>query len=233
MLIKSQKNKSVYIKIVALFIFFVAAIIFRQKFISSLLSFYQIFFPVAEVEILTQTEKEELAALRVENKILKDENKKLNEEFLISDVDEQKSVVQMLLGESQLYGDFFVNIPQKKTPYVGMSILSSGNIVVGQVEEILPNALKVRRMGTGKTFIGNSLESEESIELSSLGVGFYVGKVSGGSKIVVGDTIVLKGYPKIIVGTVVDIEENGTPLNNIFVRTPYNLNNKEIFYVIQ
>jgi hypothetical protein len=50
---------------------------------------------------------------------------------------------------------------------------------------------------------------------------------------VVGDTIVLKGYPKIIVGTVVDIEENGTPLNNIFVRTPYNLNNKEIFYVIQ
>lgn len=233
MLIKSQKSKSIYIKILALSIFFVTAIIFREKFVSGILSFYQIFFPVDVVENLSLSEKEELESLRVENKILKDENKKLNDEFLVSDVDEQKSVVQMLLSESQLYGDFFVNIPQKKTPYVGMSILSSGNIVVGQVEEILSNSLKIRRMGTGKTFIGNSLESEESIELSSLGVGFYIGKVSGGSKMAVGDTIVLKGYPKVIVGTVVDIEENDTPLNNIFVRTPYNLNNKEVFYVIQ
>jgi hypothetical protein len=120
-----------------------------------------------------------------------------------------------------------------KTPYVGMNIFAPDNVVVGQVDEILPNSMKIGKLGQDRTFIASSLENEESVELQSLGMGLYYGKVSGGSKISLGDTIVLKGYPKAIVGTVVEVQKGDTSLSNIFVRTPYNINNKEIFYVIQ
>lgn len=194
---------------------------------------YQRLFPASFELAITPTEKEEYASLKVENALLKDENKKLKEEFDVMDVIENKSPVYMLLGESSIYGDFYVSLPKEKTPYVGMNIFSTGNLVVGQVEEVLPTSLKVGKLGQNKSFIANSLENEESLELQSLGVGLYYGKVSGGSKISLGDTVVLKGYPKAIVGNVVEIQKNDTPLSNIFVRTPYNINNKEIFYVVQ
>ncbi len=233
MLVKKQNKNIKYLKIFLLVLFFVVATIFHVQFINLFFSAYQKFYPIREDTKITETEKEELGRLRVENNLLKDENKKIREGFSVGGFDESKSLIYMLLGESSLYGDFYTSFPKNKTPYVGMNIFSEGNIAIAQVSEILPNSLKVKRLGQGKTFIATSLETEESLELKSFGIGLYSGTVAGGSKISLGDTVVLKGYPKAVVGTVVEIEKSSTSLSNVFVRTPYNIANKEIFYVIQ
>lgn len=233
MLVKKQNKMPMYVKIFALVLFFALATIFRLQFINLFFSTYQKFYPNKVNTQITETEKEELGRLRVENNLLKDENKKIREGFSVGNIDDTKSIIYMLLGESSLYGDFYTSFPKNKTPYVGMNIFSEGNIAIAQVSEILPNSLKVKRLGQGKSFIATSLETEESLELKSFGIGLYSGTVAGGSKISLGDTIVLKGYPKAVVGTVVEIEKSNTALSNIFVRTPYNIANKEIFYVIQ
>jgi hypothetical protein len=233
MLSKKENKNLKYLKIFLMLLLLVIAYIFRTKISDFFFLSYQNYFLNTEGKVLTPSEYEELGQLRIENKILADENKKIREEFSVGIIDEVKAPVYLLLSESYIYGDFFVSIPKDKTPYIGMNIFSSGNIVVGQVSEILTNSLKVKKLGDGKTFIAESLENEEPLELQSLGTGLYFGKASGGSKISLGDTIVLKGYPKAIVGTVVEIEKGDTALSNIFVRTPYNIDNKEIFYVIQ
>ncbi len=233
MLIKKENNKFKYLKLFTFLLFLSVVFIFRTKIIDFFFLSYQNFFTNTYAGVLTPDEYQELASLRVENKILADENKKIRDEFSVGIIDESRAPVYMLLSESFIYGDFYVSLPIDKTPYIGMNIFSSGNVVIGQVSEILTSSLRVKKLGQGKSFIANSLENEESLELQSIGSGLYFGKVSGGSKIVLGDTIVLKGYPKAVVGTVVEIEKNDTPLSNIFVRTPYDINNKEIFYVIQ
>jgi cell division protein FtsB len=233
MLIKKEKNYSIYIKIGLLVIVIVLIFVFRNKFISSYIYLDQRYFQKSQPIDINQTEREELGRLRTENKVLKDENEKLKQEYFGDATSSQRTLVHMLLGESTLYGNFFVNLPKNKTPYIGMNIFSDGDVVVGQVSEILPTSLKVDKLGQNKTFIANSLENEESIELGSLGSGLYVGTVPGGSKISLGDTIVLKGYPKAVVGTVVEIGKGDSSLSSVYVRTPYNINNKEIFYVLQ
>lgn len=233
MIVKKEKKFTKYIKYILLFVFLVLAFLFRKHVVNYFLIIStKIHRQETETE-LTLTEREELNQLRIENKILKDENEKVRSEFSVGLIDETKAPVYMLLGESTFYGDFYVSMPSNKTPYKGMNIFSEGNIVVGQVEEILKNSMKVSRLGQSRSFIAEVEESEESLELQSLGSGLYVGSVSGGSKISLGDTVVMKGYPKAIVGTVVEVAKGNTSLSNIFVRTPYNVNNREIFYVIQ
>jgi len=233
MLIKKESKNLKYLKIFLLLLFLVIMYIFSSKITDFFFLSFQNFFPHDADVVLTSSEYEELGKLRVENKILADENKKIRDEFSVGLIDEVKSPVFLLLSESFVYGDFFVSVPKDKTTYIGMNIFSTGNVVVGQVTEILENTLRVKKLGDGKSFIAESMENEESLELQSLGTGLYFGKVSGGSKISLGDTIVLKGYPKAVVGAVVEIEKGDTALSNIFVRAPYNLDNKEIFYVIQ
>ncbi len=233
MIIKRESKISKYLKFILIIVFFVLAFIFRKHFVDSFVSVKTYIFSSQPEAELTPTEREELSQLRIDNKILKDENEEIREEFSVGIIDEVRSPVYMILGESSFYGDFYVSLPKEKTPYKGMNVFATGNIVVGQIEEILAKSIKVSRLGQNKTFIANSLENEESLELKSLGSGLYVGSVSGGSKISLGDNIVMKGYPKAIVGTVVEITKGETALSSIYVRTPYNVNNKEIFYVIQ
>jgi hypothetical protein len=233
MLVKKENNFFKYFKFVLMFLVLVFIYFYSAFFTNFILYLPQKFFNLNNTESLTQTEREELASLRIENKILQDEVDRVRNEFSVGIIDEKKSPVYMLLGESSLYGDFYISKPVDKTPYKGMNIFSNGNIVVGQVEEILNNSLKVSRLGQGKSFIASTLEDEESLELRSLGSGLYVGNVSGGSKIKVDDTVVLKGYPKAVVGKVVEVGKTNTSLSNIFVQTPYNISNKQIFYVIQ
>jgi sRNA-binding protein len=56
---------------------------------------------------------------------------------------------------------------------------------------------------------------------------------AAGSKISVGDQVVLKGYPKAVVGTVSEITKNEGTFSLVYVRAPYNVFEKEIFYVLQ
>lgn len=229
---KENKFKKIFpyiiLAIVVAFIY-----IFRVKSVNFILNIKEMYFMDKESQILTLGEKEELNALRSENNVLRDENKKVREEFQVGEIDEVKSAVYLLLSQSSLYGDFYVTLPSNKTVYKGMNIFSTGNVVVGTVTEVLPNSLRVERLGQNKTFIASSLEEDESIEFKSLSAGLYAGNAAGGSKVSVGDTIVLKGFPKAIVGTVVEVSKSDTSLSVVFVRTPYNIQNKEMFYVLQ
>jgi hypothetical protein len=114
-----------------------------------------------------------------------------------------------------------------------MNIYSHGNVLVGAVEEVLKTSLFVTRLGQNKSFLAESNEVDEQLELLSLGNGLYAGSVAAGSKISVGDQIVLKGYPKAVVGMVNELVKNEGTLSTVFVRSPYNIYEKQIFYVLQ
>lgn len=232
-MLEKKQNKSLqYLKYFLSFIALVLIFVFKTEVANFLINIKLKWLGTTNPE-LTIPEREELGALRIENKLLKNENEEVRNEFSVGAIDEKHTPVYLLLAKSDLYGDFYTTIPKDKTVYNGMNILSTGNIVIGQVIEILDNSLKVERLGQEKTFIGTSLEVDEFLELKSLSSGLYVGTVPGGSRVSVGDTIVLKGYPKAVVGTVVEITKSDTSLSNVFVRTPYNIQSKEIFYVIQ
>lgn len=195
-------------------------------------------FASQEVE-LNKTEREELESLRVENETLKNNLSDLKEEINLMEDGLEPTYVKMLgrtvLGEmaSNYYGSFYVTYPKDKTVYKGMNVYSHGNVLVGTVEEVLKTSLFVNRIGQNKTFFAESAEVDEELELGALGNGLYVGSVAAGSKISVGDQIVLKGYPKAVVGMVNEVVKNEGTLSTVFIRAPYNVYSKEIFYVLQ
>lgn len=230
---KKQRKFSKYVKYLILFTVIIFGIIFRAKVVGFYFSLKQRYFLGQVQTELLLTEREELNALRVENKVLRDENKKIQDEFSIAPIDEAQSPILMLMNGSRLYGAFYSSLPKNKTPYKGMNVFSEGNVLVGTVDEILPTSMRIEKLGQNKTFVANSLENDESLELSSLGSGLYIGNAPSGSKISLGDTMVQKGYPKAIIGTVVEVQKGDSSLSNVFVRTPYNIDDKEIFYVIQ
>lgn len=233
MLIKKEKYIYKYLKYFLLIFLLVFIFYFKSSIINNILIISQKYFYKENLILIIPSEKEELESLRIESKLLKVENQKLREEYVVSDLEDKPAFVYLILGESTLYGDFYVSVPKGKTTYKGMNIFSTGNILVGKVSEISEYFMKVVRLGTDKSFIVSTLESEETFELHSLSSGLYVGSVSGGNKTSVGDVVVLKGYPKAVVGTVVEIVKGDSALSNVFVRTPYNINNKEFFYVTQ
>lgn len=188
---------------------------------------------------LSKSERDELESLRVENETLKNNLADLKEEINLMEDGLEPTYVKMLgrtvLGEmaSNYYGSFYVTYPKDKTVYKGMNVYSHGNVLVGTVEEVLKTSLFVNRIGQNKTFLAESAEADEELELGALGNGLYAGSIAAGSKISVGDQIVLKGYPKAVVGMVNEVVKNDGTLSTVFVRAPYNVYNKEIFYVLQ
>lgn len=233
MITKKKNNTILYLKFFLFFVFIVLIYFFRTSVVNYFFFVEQKYFSTKQNQTLILSEREELQNLQTENIALKQQIKNLKEAFSDGDYEEKHFPVFMLTTGSDFYGDFYVSIPKENTPYLGMNILSTGNVLVGTVSEILPNSLKVNRLGQTKTFIATNSDGSETVELGSLSSGLYVGTVPGGSKLAVGDQIALKGYPKVIVGTVVEIQKNDTSLANIFVRAPYNINDKEIFYVLK
>ena len=186
--------------------------------------------------VLSINEREELENLRVENETLKNNLKDLKEEINLIEDGLEPTYVKMLgvsAGAGDFYGSFYVTYPKDKTVYKGMNIYTSSNVLVGTVEEVLKNSLFITRLGQNKSFLAESDEVKERLELSSLSNGLYVGSVAGGTKISVGDQVVLKGYPKAVVGSVSEIQKNEGTLSTVFVRAPYNIYQKQIFYVLQ
>lgn len=188
---------------------------------------------------LSKSERDELESLRVENETLKNNLADLKEEINLMEDGLEPTYVKMLgrtvLGEmaSNYYGSFYVTYPKDKTVYKGMNVYSHGNVLVGTVEEVLKTSLFINRIGQNKTFFAESAEVDEELELGALGNGLYAGSIAAGSKISVGDQIVLKGYPKAVVGMVNEVVKNDGTLSTVFVRAPYNIYSKEIFYVLQ
>jgi len=233
MIIRQKNNYKFYFKTGLVIVFLILIFVFKSFFTNFFLNLKERYFYIDRTLAPTSAELEELSYLRVQNQLQREELQMVREEFSINYPEENVSPVYLLLARSTIYGDFYVTLPKDKTAYKDMNIFSTGNIVVGQVVEVLDNSLRIEPLGQDKSFIGTSLEGDESVELKSQSLGLYTGNISGGSKIALGDSIVLKGYPKAIVGVVVEITEDQSALSTIYVRTPYSLQTKEIFYVLQ
>jgi cell division protein FtsB len=231
MLQRQNTKMSGWVWVILGVIFVVILSVFRIQVLSGLLGNNEV--------LLSKTERDELESLRVENETLKNNLSDLKEEINLMEDGLEPTYVKMLgrtvLGEmaSNYYGSFYVTYPKDKTVYKGMNVYSHGNVLVGTVEEVLKTSLFVNRIGQNKTFFAESSEVDEELELSALGNGLYVGSIAAGSKISVGDQVVLKGYPKAVVGMVNEVVKNEGTLSTVFVRAPYNIYNKEIFYVLQ
>jgi hypothetical protein len=233
MIIKQKNNYKFYLKVGLVIALLVLVFVFKSFFTNFFINIKEKYFYIDRTVAPTTAELEELSYLRVQNQLQREELQLVREEFSMNYPEENVSPVYLLLARSTIYGDFYVTLPKDKTAYKDMNIFSTGNIVVGQVAEVLSNSLRIEPLGQDKSFIGTSLEGDESVELKSQSLGLYTGNISGGSKIALGDSIVLKGYPKAIVGVVVEISEDQSALSTIYVRTPYSLQTKEIFYVLQ
>lgn len=239
MLQRRNNATSVWTKALLIIVLIVVLSVFRVQ----LLGIYNDYmgsalFGTEEIQ-LTKSERDELESLRVENGTLRDNLNDLREEINLMEDGLEPTYIKMLgrsvVGEmaSDYYGSFYVTYPKDKTVYKGMNVYSHGNVLIGTVEEVLKTSLFVNRLGQNKTFFAESSEVDEELELGALGNGLYIGSVAAGSKISVGDQIVLKGYPKAVVGMVNEVVKNDGTLSTVYVRAPYNVYNKEIFYVLQ
>ncbi len=231
---KKENNKKTTLKIILSIFIFSIIFVFKNKFSEKFIYFKNEFFSFYRTsQEISQTEKDELSSLRLKNNVLEIENRKLHETFLADNSVIKPSFVKFLLGPSTLYGDFYVSLPDSKTVYVGMNLYTSNNIVVAQVDNIFPNSLRATYLGQNKSFIATAQESGESLELRSLGSGLYFAKTPSTNSVNVGEPVVLKGFPKAIVGEVVEIKKGEDSISNVFVRSPQDLSKVEIFYVSQ
>ena len=235
MLKKERRVKFEWVVAGVMIIIFILSFIFKNKLTEWVGGKYvDMMFTNSMTRVkLQESERVELERLRVENVTLKNQMNDIRKEINLMEDGLSPTYVEMLAKEMSFYGSFYVTYPKDKTVYKGMNIFSHGNVVVGQVEEVFPNSLFVSRLGQNKTFLAESADVKEQLELSSLGSGLYVGQMTGGSKISVGDSIVLKGSPKAVIGTVSEIAKGENTVSTIYVRAPYNIYEGEIFYVLQ
>ncbi len=223
-----MKTKNI-ILIVLILIFFFSSVFFRIKIINFVLNRFT---TNSNLE-LSLTEREELKLLKQKNKILEVDNKNLQNNLGILNDEPKPSFVKSLIFHSNFYGDFYTTLPKDKTPYKGMNVFANGDVVVGQIIEVLDNSLKVGNLAVGSGVIVEDLETNEFLEIHALGNGLYSASLSGGSKIAVGSQIVMKGFPRAIVGEVTEVNKTGSSLTNILIQAPYNILTKDIYYVIQ
>jgi cell division protein FtsB len=237
---KRQENLTKKIVFILLAVFLFALLLWYRVFLLDIFfGFYTRHFTSNISTELSLSERGELEKLRVENETLKNDLDDLKSEINLMEDGLEPTYIRMISGgfgsgiASDFYGSFYVTYPKDKTVYKGMNIYSHGNVLVGNVEEVYKDSLFVTRLGQNKSFLAESSEVDEQLELSSLGSGLYVGNIAAGSKISVGDQVVLKGYPKAVVGTVSEITKNEGTFSLVYVRAPYNVFEKEIFYVLQ
>jgi cell shape-determining protein MreC len=159
------------------------------------------------------------------------ENEKLRTELGLRASSSASYISLELLGDrSNLYGTWYVRKPENKLLYSGQYILGRDNVAVGSVVKDLGGTAEVTYLAHSDKLIIEILERNELIEVEGSGVGMYHGQIPKSSEITIGDTAVLRGYNKSVVGIVSKVDENDTSLKTIWIRAPYNLSKLDIFY---
>lgn len=179
------------------------------------------------------------SSLSEENSVLKSqlttliqENHRLETELGLRPVDDKKIPVRLLVAGSQMYGSAFLDVKGVSVQN-GDYVYTQGNVVAGNLEMTDNNQGRINFLGSHDRFLAEIVSTGEILELSGNGIGYYQGNIPHSDSIAVGETIVLKGYPQSIVGTITAVEDNGTSVSTVWVRSPVNLFNKSIFYVNQ
>jgi cell shape-determining protein MreC len=236
----SQKPKKKKTFIIISFILFLIIIIFLfRKNLSPLFIKSLNYFDFKQSFLQTNTTNEELKILQTELVLLKSENnelKKLTSESQHSsstEITTKLIPLELLASKSNIYNSFWGEIPKNSTSSVavGNFVYSRDNIIIGKISYISDNKIKVDFLGSTDSFIAETLESKESLELKANGIGLYTGKISKASEIKNGDIVIIKNKENAIVGNVIDITDDNSSMIIVWVRTPQNINKVKTFYV--
>jgi hypothetical protein len=174
---------------------------------------------------------EENNLLQSQSQVLSVENKRLENELGLLATDTVRVPVRLAGGASRVYGSTYILDDKRVSMYEGKYVYARGDVLVGSLGPSEGNFLKLNFLGIGQAFIAEVLSTGEIVELTSSGIGFYKGTLPKSSQVAVGETIVMKGFPKAIVGTVSSVETDSSSLTTMWVRAPINLLKTEIFYV--
>lgn len=175
---------------------------------------------------------EENSVLKSQLTTLIQENHRLETELGLRSLDDKKVPVRLLVAGSHIYGSAFLDVKGVSVQN-GDYVYAQGNVVAGNLELVDNNQGRINFLGSHDRFLAEIVSTGEILELSGNGIGYYQGNIPHSDSIAVGETIALKGYPQSIVGTITAVEDNGTSISTIWVRSPVNLFNKSIFYVNQ
>lgn len=220
---------SIVFLIIASLSFFVSN--FRMFVISSITSFTSISRAIL-FKVDSLSSQEEMESLKDQIAVLVQENRYLENQLGLRPIEKVRVPVRLLVEKSLVYNTVYIDVGAAHV-LVGSYIYAQNNVVVGTVQEVSGNKAKVSFLGSNEKFLAEIVSTGEIIELTGNGIGYYKGNVPKSTNITVGDTIAMKGYPQSIVGTITSLEEDGTSVSVIWVRSPINLSKSKIFYVDQ
>jgi cell shape-determining protein MreC len=225
---KFKKNKSIiFLFIFIIFIFLVFAF-FRKSLIQK---YTQIYSNLSKNQEINLSLQESVNLLTVQINSLKEENKRLENELSLNNDDTSKIPLRSIAKNSSLYGNFYLEKPENINFYIGMYVYGRDNIIIGTIEEIFENSVRVSFLAQQQKLITEIIERNEILEIESSGVGMYKGLIPKSSEIQIGDTATLKSSMQSIIGNVVAIDEDNTSIKTIWIRAPYNISKNYIFYV--
>lgn len=176
--------------------------------------------------------QEEVGALQAQVATLVQENRYLENELGLRSTEQKRVPIRLLVEKSLVYNTTSVDVSEVQVS-AGLYVYAQNNVVAGTIQEISGNKAKISFLGSNEKFLAEIVSTGEIIELTGNGIGYYTGSVPKSTTLTIGDTIALKGYPQSIVGTITSVEDDGTSVSKVWVRSPINLSKSKIFYVDQ
>jgi cell shape-determining protein MreC len=181
---------------------------------------------------IQESDAERIATLQSQVNLLQNENYTLRSELGIqSEYKDDYIAVEAFSKASYVYGDIYLKQNSNTSLAVGEYVFSKSDIAVGSIVGMSSNTAIMQFLGTAQPFFAKDIKTDEEIELKASGIGMYRGDIGLSSTISTGDIIYLKGNSKAIIGTVVDVIDNGNSVKTLWIKTPYNIKDQKIFDV--
>lgn len=174
--------------------------------------------------------QEDIQSLKDSLLVVSEQNRRLEKELGFVDLEKRQIPVKLLAAKSRVYGNAFLNV-EGLNVYPGDFVYARGGVLAGTVSSVEEGVARLDFLGSKDKFIAEILSTGELIELNGSGIGYYKGQLPKTSNIQSGEIIVMKGFPKAIVGIVGSVEDSETSLYSVWVRSSINLSKLEIFYV--
>lgn len=193
--------------------------------------------------------------LSYDNQILKDENLKLKTKALKAEIlEKENSGLLNLLGRKSEkvfliasvsyrppmtdFDTFIIDAGQKIGIQKGMKVMAYGDILLGEVDEVLNSMSKVKLYSYSGSQINVLLTQPDYVSDFVVAVGrggenFEI-TLAKDAPVDIGDKILTSDLPPFIIGEVQKIIKNeNAPFQKIYFRYPFNLNELRYVYVLR